>query len=216
MRRGAVSEGLNCGHRCQHGPQTRHGTSASRVARRKTRFRYLSAEQAALARQHVEPVERDVARRSLSSWSVRRGQNEPLASADAVPGMDGTGVPVRKEELVDRPGKTREVTLVTIWSAEGGPRKARPRATSTRAATRRDRKRGAPRKKRKKGLQVSRDKMARVAVTSENSVHVGSIGHCYVSIGNLDFRFDSVCCRCSRGFQSPPKNGEYTSLLRQI
>ncbi len=41
-------------------------------------------------------------------------------SADAVPGMDGTGVPVRKEELVDRPGKTREVTLVTIWSAEAG------------------------------------------------------------------------------------------------
>jgi hypothetical protein len=40
-------------------------------------------------------------------------------------GMDGTGVPVRKEELVDRPGKqpdgsakTREVKLVTVWSAE--------------------------------------------------------------------------------------------------
>ncbi len=73
---------LKCGHRCQHAPQTRHGTSTSRVAR----------------------------------------------------------------------GKTREVTLVTIWSAEGGPRKARPSATSTRSATRRDRKRGAPRKQSKKGL----------------------------------------------------------------
>jgi hypothetical protein len=41
-------------------------------------------------------------------------------------GMDGTGVPVRKTEVVDRPGKqpdgtakTREVKLVTVWSAEG-------------------------------------------------------------------------------------------------
>ena len=41
-------------------------------------------------------------------------------------GMDGTGVPVRKEELIDRAGKqidgsakTREVKLCTVWSAEG-------------------------------------------------------------------------------------------------
>jgi hypothetical protein len=56
---------------------------------------------------------------------------EPLAASEAVAptlylGMDGTGVPVRKEELVGRAGKqpdgsakTREVKLVTIWSAEG-------------------------------------------------------------------------------------------------
>jgi len=50
--------------------------------------------------------------------------NEPVAPTLYL-GMDGTGVPVRKEELVDRPGKqpdgsakTREVKLVTIWSAE--------------------------------------------------------------------------------------------------
>jgi hypothetical protein len=48
-------------------------------------------------------------------------------------GMDGTGVPVRKEELVDRPGKqpdgtakTREVKLVTVWSAEGRDEKGTP------------------------------------------------------------------------------------------
>ena len=42
-------------------------------------------------------------------------------------------VPVRKEELVDRPGKqpdgsskTREVKLVTIWSAEGRDKKGTP------------------------------------------------------------------------------------------
>lgn len=48
-------------------------------------------------------------------------------------GMDGTGVPVRKEELVNRPGKqpdgtakTREVKLVTVWSAEGRDEKGNP------------------------------------------------------------------------------------------
>ena len=47
--------------------------------------------------------------------------------------MDGTGVPVRKTELVDRPGKqpdgtakTREVKLVTVWSAEGRDKKGIP------------------------------------------------------------------------------------------
>jgi hypothetical protein len=48
-------------------------------------------------------------------------------------GMDGTGVPVRKEELVDRAGKqpdgsakTREVKLVTVWSAEGRDEEGTP------------------------------------------------------------------------------------------
>ena len=47
--------------------------------------------------------------------------------------MDGTGVPVRKEELVNRPGKqpdgtakTREVKLVTVWSAEGRDKEGEP------------------------------------------------------------------------------------------
>jgi hypothetical protein len=48
-------------------------------------------------------------------------------------GMDGTGVPVRKQELVERRGKqpdgtakTREVKLVTIWSAEGRDKENTP------------------------------------------------------------------------------------------
>src|SRR5439155_26656637 len=58
-----------------------------------------------------------------------RVHNEPL---DAIPppqtlylGMDGTGIPLRSEELVGRTGKqpdgsakTGEVKLCTIWSAE--------------------------------------------------------------------------------------------------
>ena len=58
--------------------------------------------------------------------------NEALAPTLYL-GMDGTGVPVRKEELVGRAGKqpdgsskTREVKLVTIWSAEGRDKKGTP------------------------------------------------------------------------------------------
>ena len=58
--------------------------------------------------------------------------NEPMAPTLYL-GMDGTGVPVRKEELVDRAGKqpdgsakTREVKLVTVWSAEGRDEKGTP------------------------------------------------------------------------------------------
>lgn len=58
-------------------------------------------------------------------------QVEPLPHEQAVAptlylGMDGTGVPVRKAELLGRAGKqpdgsakTREVKLVTVWSAQG-------------------------------------------------------------------------------------------------
>jgi hypothetical protein len=60
------------------------------------------------------------------------GANEPLAPTLYL-GMDGTGVPVRKEELVGRPGKqpdgsakTREVKLVTIWTAEGRDKEGTP------------------------------------------------------------------------------------------
>ena len=57
---------------------------------------------------------------------------EPLAPTLYL-GMDGTGVPVRKEELVGRAGKqpdgsakTREVKLCTIWSAEGRDEEGTP------------------------------------------------------------------------------------------
>lgn len=60
MRRGSVSErSMKCGQkecRCHHDPQARHGPyySLTRMEGGKTRSRYLSAEQAALARQQVE------------------------------------------------------------------------------------------------------------------------------------------------------------------
>jgi len=67
----------------------------------------------------------------------RRVFEPPAADEPVAPtlylGMDGTGVPVRKEELVHRPGKqpngtakTREVKLVTVWSAEGRDKEGKP------------------------------------------------------------------------------------------
>jgi hypothetical protein len=50
---------------------------------------------------------------------------DPPAAPTMYLGIDGTAVPVRKQELLDRPGKqpdgsakTREVKLVTVWTAE--------------------------------------------------------------------------------------------------
>ena len=60
MRRGSVSErSMKCGRkecRCQHDRQARHGPyySLTRVEGGKTRSRYLSDEEAALARQQIE------------------------------------------------------------------------------------------------------------------------------------------------------------------
>lgn len=58
--------------------------------------------------------------------------DEPVAPTLYL-GMDGTGVPVRKEELVGRAGKqpdgsakTREVKLCTVWSAEGRDEEGTP------------------------------------------------------------------------------------------
>ena len=58
--------------------------------------------------------------------------DEPVAPTLYL-GMDGTGVPLRKEELVDRAGKqpdgsakSREVKLCTVWSAEGRDEEGTP------------------------------------------------------------------------------------------
>ena len=67
----------------------------------------------------------------------RRVVEPPAADEPVAPtlylGMDGTGVPMRKEELEGRAGKqpdgsakTREVKLVTVWSAEGRDEEGTP------------------------------------------------------------------------------------------
>ena len=57
----------------------------------------------------------------------------PAAAPTMYLGLDGTGVPVRKSEVEGRCGKqpdgsakTREVRLVTVWTAEGRDKQGRP------------------------------------------------------------------------------------------
>ena len=58
---------------------------------------------------------------------------EPPSAPTMYLGIDGTGVPVRKQELADRPGKqpdgsakTRDVKLVTVWTAEKRDEEGQP------------------------------------------------------------------------------------------
>ncbi len=58
---------------------------------------------------------------------------EPASAPTMYLGIDGTGVPVRKQELINRPGKqpdgsakTREVKLVTVWTAETRDKEGQP------------------------------------------------------------------------------------------
>ena len=57
----------------------------------------------------------------------------PPTAATMYLGMDGTGVPIRAAELKGRSGKqpdgsakTREVKLVTVWSAESRDKEGTP------------------------------------------------------------------------------------------
>jgi hypothetical protein len=75
----------------------------------------LGAEIAAYEREHVEP-----------------DSDAPLPSTLYL-GMDGTGLPMRADEIKDRPGKqpdgtskTREAKLVIVWSAEGRDEQGTP------------------------------------------------------------------------------------------
>ena len=84
---------------------------------------------------HVERAAEELGREVAED---ERRVVEPLVADQPVAptlylGMDGTGVPVRKEELVDRAGKqpdgsakTREVKLCTVWSAEGRDEEGTP------------------------------------------------------------------------------------------
>ena len=70
---------------------------------------------------HAEALGRDIARDEVEVVDA-----ESSTAATLYVGLDGTGVPVRKAETAGRAGKqpdgsakTREVKLLTVWSAEG-------------------------------------------------------------------------------------------------
>jgi hypothetical protein len=88
-----------------------------------------------VATKHVERAAEALGREV--AYDERCIVEPPVADEGVAPtlylGMAGTGVPVRKEELVGRSGKqpdgsakTREVKLVTVWSAEGRDEKGTP------------------------------------------------------------------------------------------
>ena len=105
---------------------------------------------------------------------VEPAKGQRTTGADAVPGdgwygctgaQGGVGGPPPGKQP-DGSAKTREVKLVTIWSAEGRDRKARPCATWARSATRRDRECGAqghrPDAERVRGARRTRGHPARL------------------------------------------------------
>ena len=88
-----------------------------------------------VATKHVERAAERLGREVAED--ERRVVEPPAADEPVAPtlylGMDGTGVPVRKAEVVDRAGKqpdgsakTREVKLCTIWSAESRDKDGTP------------------------------------------------------------------------------------------
>ena len=83
----------------------------------------------------AKPVERSAEALGGEIAQDERSVVEAVAPCRATmyPGMDGTGVPMRASELVGREGKqpdgsskTREVKLVTVWTAEGRDKEGTP------------------------------------------------------------------------------------------
>ena len=88
-----------------------------------------------VATKHVERAAEDLGREIAED--EKHVVEPPVAHEPLAPtlylGMDGTGVPVRKAEVEHRAGKqpdgsakTREVKLVTVWSAEGRDKEGTP------------------------------------------------------------------------------------------
>jgi hypothetical protein len=85
----------------------------------------------------VKQVEREAERLGREIAEDERRAVEPETDREIPPtlylGMDGTGIPMRKSKLEGRAGKqqdgsakTREVKLVTVWSAEGRDKEGVP------------------------------------------------------------------------------------------
>jgi hypothetical protein len=94
-------------------------------------------DQLAAVKVNAKQVERTAEALGRQIAEDERQYVEPGDEEEITPtlylGIDGTGVPVRRSELVDRKGKqpdgsakTREVKLCTVWSAEGRDKEGVP------------------------------------------------------------------------------------------
>ena len=79
----------------------------------------------------AEALGREIA--DEEKWVVETLPADEIVAPTLYLGMDGTGIPMRASELVGREGKqpdgsskTREVKLVTVWSAEGRDEEGTP------------------------------------------------------------------------------------------
>ena len=113
------------------------GNTAARVS-----FQESSALLAALAGLRIDAkrVERvaEALGREVADDERDRIEPQPPSAPTQYIGLDGTGVPVRRQETADRAGKqpdgsakTREVKLVTVWTAENRDREGRPTRLDT-------------------------------------------------------------------------------------
>ena len=81
---------------------------------------------------HIERVAEDLGK-AIAQDEYTRVEQPSAARETMYLGLDGTGIPMRSEELKDRPGKqsdgsskTREVKLVTVWTADGRDKEGTP------------------------------------------------------------------------------------------
>ena len=135
MRCGSVSERfMKCGQkecRCQHDPQARHGPyfTLTRSEEGKTRSRYLSAEQAALARQHVE-AGHEFRKQVERYWQAKLTSEvvwSPLpwnTVGEAGPAQRAPALASIVQEVVARSGWTAASSLVLIVRGEGSSKRA--------------------------------------------------------------------------------------------
>lgn len=113
MRRGSVSERLmKCGHkdcRCQHDPTARHGPyySLTRAEGGKTKSRYLTTEQAALARQQVEAGQKFRKRLEVYWQACEQWADGQLDAPEAASQEAKKGASNRRSKLRSSPKSKR-------------------------------------------------------------------------------------------------------------
>ena len=113
MRRGSVSERLmKCGHkdcRCQHDPTARHGPyySLTRAEGGKTKSRYLTAEQATLARQQVEAGQKFRKRLEAYWQACEQWADSQLDAPEAASQEAKKGASNRRSKLRSSPKSKR-------------------------------------------------------------------------------------------------------------
>jgi hypothetical protein len=136
MRRGSVSErSMRCGRtecRCQQDPGARHGPyySLTRAEGGKTRSRYLTAEQAALARQQVEAGQ-EFRRHVEEYWQACEQWADAHLDTVEAASQEAAKKGGSKRRLKPRSSPKSRRSSVGAPSTTGTSRRSRPRCVSS-------------------------------------------------------------------------------------